>query len=193
MTRYPNIEKSSKENEKLTFFNSTFLHAQDSNPWTVYMTPSKVHQRLSQFTGNFTMEIAMSIETGKEPTIIVVNSEHKMLLGGRFLEMKQQGVMMGMDYQSIMTIGFNNIDRQMSLTTITNMGTGTLSSIGEWEEQTKTANLFGQLTNPLTKDIIKVRQTLTFVDDNTILIESYDTEADQPEKKTIQYKLIRNK
>ena len=101
--------------------------------------------------------------------------------------------MMGMDYQSIMTIGFNNIDRQMSLTTITNMGTGTLSSIGEWEEQTKTANLFGQLTNPLTKDIIKVRQTLTFVDDNTILIESYDTEADQPEKKTIQYKLIRNK
>ncbi len=175
------------------FFSSTFLHAQDSNPWTVYMTPSEVHQRLSQYTGNFTMEIAMSIETGKEPTIIVVNSEHKMLLGGRFLEMKQQGVMMGMDYQSIMTIGFNNIDRQMSLTTITNMGTGTLSLIGEWEEQTKTANLFGQLTNPLTKDIIKVRQTLTFVDDNTILIESYDTEADQPEKKTIQYKLIRNK
>ena len=175
------------------FFSSTFLHAQDSNPWTVYITPSEVHQGLSQYTGNFTMEIAMSIETGKEPTIIVVNSEHKMLLGGRFLEMKQQGVMMGMDYQSIMTIGFNNIDRQMSLTTITNMGTGTLSLIGEWEEQTKTANLFGQLTNPLTKDIIKVRQTLTFVDDNTILIESYDTEADQPEKKTIQYKLIRNK
>ena len=82
------------------------------------MTPSKVHQRLSQYTGNFTMEIAMSIETGKEPTIIVVNSE---------------------------------------------------------------------------QDIIKVRQTLTFVDDNTMLIESYDTEADQPEKKTIQYKLIRNK
>ena len=59
------------------------------------MTPSEVHQGLSQYTGNFTMEIAMSIETGKEPTIIVVNSVHKMLLGGRFLEMKQQGVMMG--------------------------------------------------------------------------------------------------
>ena len=59
----------------------------------------------------------------------------------------------------------------MSLTTITNIGTGTLSLFGEWEEQTKTANLFGQLTNPLTKDIIKVRQTLTFVDDNTMLIE----------------------
>ena len=78
---------------------------------------------------------------------------------------------MGMDYQSIMTIGYNNIVSQMSLTTITNIGTGTLSLFGEWEEQTKTANLFGQLTNPLTKDIIKVRQTLTFVDDNTMLIE----------------------
>lgn len=177
----------------ILIFNSTFMNAQDQDPWSVYMTPSEVHTRLSQFTGSFTMEITMSMGASKEPTIITVNSEHKMLLGGRFLEMKQQGIMMGMDYQSIMTIGFNNIDRQMSLTTITNMGTGTLSLFGEWDEKTKTSNLFGQLTNPVTKDIIKVRQTVTFVDANTILIESYDTEGDKPEKKTIQYRLIRSK
>lgn len=172
-------------------FTSHFMNAQDKDPWSVYMTPSEVHTRLSQYTGSFKMEITMSMEAGKAPTIITVKSEHKMLLGGRFLEMKQQGTMMGMDYQSLITIGFNNIDRKMSLTTITNMGTGMLSLSGEWDEKSKTANLLGQLTNPVTKGIILVRQTVTFVDDNTILIESYDTEGDQPEKKTVQYKLIR--
>lgn len=177
----------------ILIFNSNFMKAQNKDPWSVYMTPSEVHTLLSEYTGSFKMEITMSMGTGKEPTIITVNSEHKMLLGGRFLEMKQEGSMMGMDYQSIMTIGFNNIDKKMSLTTITNMGTGTLSLFGEWDEKAKTANLLGQLTNPVSKDIIKVRQTVTFIDDNTILIESYDTEGDKPEKKTVQYKLIRNK
>lgn len=177
----------------ILIFTSTIMMAQNKDPWSVYMTPSEVHTRLSNFTGSFTMEITMSMGEGKEPAVITINSEHRMLLGGRFLEMKQQGNMMGMDYQSIMTFGFNTIDRQMALTTITNMGTGTLSLFGEWDEKTKTAHLFGQLTNPVTEGIIKVRQKVTFPDDNTILIESYDTEGDKPEKKTVQYRLVRNK
>ena len=97
-----------------------------------------------------------------------------------------------MDYQSIITLGFNNTDKQFALTTITNMGTGTLSLFGEWDEKSKSATLFGELTNPVTKNIINVKQVVTFVDNNTILIESYDKEDDKPEKKTVQYKLIRN-
>ena len=108
------------------------------------------------------------------------------------MEMKQHGIMMGMDYQSTMTLGYNNTDKKMTLTTITNMGTGTLFLTGEWNEATKSGNLFGQLTNPVSKEIIHVRQTITFIDDNTILIESYDTEGEHPEKKTVEYRLIRN-
>lgn len=36
---------------------------------------------------------------GKVPSVVRLNSIHMMLLGGRFLEMKQKGIMMGMDYQ----------------------------------------------------------------------------------------------
>ena len=90
-----------------------------------------------------------------------------------------------------MTLGFNNTDKTMALTTITNMGTGTLSLFGTWDEQTKTGNLFGQLTNPVSKGVISVRQTVTFVDGDTILIESYNTEGETPEKKTVIYRLVR--
>ncbi len=169
------------------------MNAQNQDPWTEYMTPSNIHTLLSQYTGSFNMEIKMSMGEGKEPSVITVNSEHIMLLGGRFLEMKQKGNMMGMDYESIITLGFNNTNKHMAMTTITNMGTGTLSLFGTWDEKSKSANLFGELTNPVSKNTISVKQVITFVDANTILIESYDKEGDKPEKKTVEYKLVRNR
>lgn len=174
-------------------FNFILMTAQKQDPWNDYMTPSSMHHLLAQYTGDFKMEITMSMGEGKEPSVVTVNSEHVMLLGGRFLEMKQQGSMMGMDYQSIMTMGFNNIDKKIALTTITNMGTGTLSLFGEWDEKSKSAIVFGQLTNPVTQNNIKVRQIVTFIDNDTIRIESFDKEGDKPEKKTVEYKWIRNK
>lgn len=174
-------------------FSFNIMNAQNQDPWDEYMTPSSIHTMLAQYTGSFNMEITMSMGEGKEPTIITVNSEHTMLLGGRFLEMKQKGTMMGMDYQSIITIGFNNTDKQMAMNTITNMGTGTLSLFGNWDEKSKSANLFGQLINPVTKNTINVKQVITFIDKNTIIIESYDKEGDKPEKKTVEYKLVRKK
>lgn len=173
-------------------FSFNIMYAQNQDPWTDYMTPSDIHTMLTHYTGSFNMEIRMSIGEGKESPIITVSSEHTMLLGGRFLEMKQKGNMMGMDYQSIITVGFNNSNKQMSMTTITNMGTGTLSLIGPWDEKSKSANLIGEILNPVSKNTISVRQVISFVDINTILIESYDKEGDEPAKKTVEYKLVRN-
>jgi hypothetical protein len=153
------------------------------------MTPSDIHCLLEKYEGDFQMEISMDM--GGEKSKMIVDSQHSMLLGGRFLELKQKGKMMEMDYESIMTIGFNNSDKKFSLTTITNMGTGTLSLYGDWDEKTKSSNLTGQLTNPMTKTPINVRQKISFVDDNTILIESFDQEGENPELKTVQYKLTR--
>lgn len=168
------------------------MNAQNQDPWSEYMTPSRVHSLFAEYTGDFKMEITMSMGEEKEPSIITVDSEHTMLLGGRFLETKQKGTMMGMDYQSVITMGFNNTDQQFAMTTITNMGTGTLSLFGNWDDKSKRAILFGQLTNPVTKNTIDVKQVITFVDTNTILIESFDKEGDTPEKKTVEYKFVRN-
>ena len=121
----------------LLIFNWTSMTAQTNDPWAEYMTPSDVHSVFAQYVGSFTMEITMSMGEGKEPTIIKIDSENNLLLGGRFLEMKQHGKMMGMDYQSITTIGFNNTDKKFALTTITNMGTGTLSLFGNWDNTNK--------------------------------------------------------
>ena len=163
------------------------INAQEKDPWTVYMTPTSIHELFSKYEGEFQMEIEM--KGLNEP--VLISSSHKMILGGRFLELKQKGKMMGMDYESIYTIGYNTIDNTISMTTITNMGTGTLALHGEWSENTKTATLYGKLTNPVSKQSINIRQTFEFMDDNTILIQSFDQEEDKPEKKTVEYKFVR--
>lgn len=89
-------------------------------------TLGHMHKVMGDYVGEFNMEISMWMTEGKPPQIISVNSSHKMILGNRFLEMTQTGNMMGMDYQSLSTIGYNTINKQFSLTTLTNMGTGTL-------------------------------------------------------------------
>ena len=167
---------------------SYFSIAQENDPWTIYMTPSTFHAMLAEYEGDFKTEIKM--DGLNEP--VSMPSTHQMLLGGRFLEMKQKGLMMGMDYESIYTIGYNTIDKSVSMTTITNMGTGTLYLSGSWDEKNKCATLYGKLTNPVSKKTINVRQTITFSDKNTILIENYDQEGDKPEVKSIQYKFVRN-
>lgn len=89
---------------------------------------ARLHELLSKYEGNFQMEIDM--DGLSEP--VMMNSTHKMILGGRFLELRQKGAMIGMDYESVFTIGFNTIDQTFSMTTITNMGTGTPALQGKW-------------------------------------------------------------
>lgn len=173
------------------YLNGIQMTTQTNDPWAQYMAPSEVHALLATYTGDFTMEISMYTGNGKAPSLVIVESENAMLLGGRFLEMNQHGTMMGMDYQAIMTMGYNNTDRQFAFTTLTNMGTGILSLYGDWDANTKTATLYGHMINPVSKEKIIVRQTIAFTDANTILIESYDQEGEQPEIKTLQYKLMR--
>lgn len=71
------------------------------------------------------------------------------------------------------------------------MGTGTLSLVGDWDEKTNSATLIGYLTNPVTKNSIRVKQVLSFADKDTLVIESYDQEGDGAEKLTVVYRLVR--
>jgi N6-adenosine-specific RNA methylase IME4 len=175
----------------IMLFLSTSINAQTVDPWTKYMTPNEVHTLLGEYVGEFNMEISMWMTEGNAPEIVTISSTHKMILGNRFLEMTQTGNMMGMDYASVSTMGYNTIDHHMSITSLTNMGTGTSHLTGAWDSKTKTALLIGQTTNPMDTKPIQVRQKITFIDKDNLLIENFDTYQGQKEKKSIQYKLVR--
>ena len=167
------------------------VSAQTGDQWTKYLTPNQIHKMMGEYVGEFNVEISMWMTEGKAPEIINVSSSNKMILGDRFLEMTQSGNMMGMEYSSVSTIGYNTIDESFSLTTLTNMGTGTLYLKGNWDPGNSTAMLKGQTINPIDNKAMEVRQRITFIDKNNLLIENLDTYQGQKERKSIQYRLVR--
>ena len=175
----------------LTTLCYSIVHAQQADPWEEYMTPNEVHQMLGEYAGHFNMEISMWATEGKEPMKIKVAAKNKMILGGRFLEVSQTGTMMEMDYQSVTTIGYNTSGKNMDLTTITNMGTGTLSLTGASNPGTKIATLAGQMISPGGGKVIRIRQILHFIDKNTLIIQNIDQADGQKARKTVEYKLTR--
>lgn len=170
---------------------STYSLAQDA--WIRYLNPAEIHEMMGKYTGDFQMKISSFGEAGQDSVSFLVESNHEMILGGRFLEMKQSGTIMGMDYQGVFLWGYNTIDSEFNLMTISNMGTGTLSLTGKWDSQLKTASLTGKLTNPMTKKPIQIRQLVHFPDPDTILIESFDQEGNNPELKMREYLFTRKK
>lgn len=175
------------------FLSVTTGKAQKPDPWITYMMPDEIHKMLEDYSGSFDLEISMWMGEGEKPAVIQISAMNKMILGGRFLEITQTGNMMGTDYYSIVTIGFNTITKLFDQTTLTNMGTGTLYLTGSWDPQNKTATLNGQITNPVDNKLIKVRQQISFIDKDNLLIESYDTYEGEKEKKTIQSKFVRKR
>lgn len=170
---------------------TTMTKAQNKDSWTEYMKPNEVHTLLGEYMGEFDLEISMWMKEGSDPTVVKVSSFHTMILGDRFLEITQVGSMMGTDYQSITTMGYNTSSKTFSLTAITSMGTGTLYLNGTWDPEKRTANLTGQMTNPTDGKTISVRQLITFINENQLLIENFDTYAGEKERKSIQYKFVR--
>jgi hypothetical protein len=170
-----------------------FGNAQETDPWTNYMMPAEVHKNLEKYTGQFEMQITMWMMEGEVPVVIKVNSKNKMILGGRFLEMTQTGDMMGIPYHAISTLGYNNADKNYSLTTITNMGTGTLYVTGQYDHTSNSIQLRGILSNPVNDQMIEVRQVLLFMNDDQMMIENFDQEEGSEERKTIEYKFTRIK
>ena len=172
---------------------ATIGNAQKPDPWVTYMMPGEIHKMLAEYAGSFNLEISMWMTDEAEPVVVQINSEHKMILGGRFLEITQTGNMMGMEYMSVLTIGYNTITDLFDQTTLTNMGTGTLYLTGSWNPENNSATLRGQITNPVDNKSIKVRQQISFLDKDNLLIESYDTYEGEKEKKTLQSKFVRKK
>jgi Protein of unknown function (DUF1579) len=169
----------------------TTSFAQETDPWTKYMTPNEIHQMLAEYEGDFNVEISMWMMEGTAPTLFNVSSKNQMHLGNRFLEMTQSGKMMNMEYQSVSTIGYNTISKLFSQYTITNMGTGSLYLEGLWDAKKRIANLKGKMTNPMDNKPIAIRQQISFIDKNHLLIENFDTYEGGVEKKTVQYAFSR--
>lgn len=169
------------------------IKAQDDammKAWQAYMTPGDVHKMIAKSDGTWNSDVTVWMTPGAPPEKSKSVCENKMILGGRYQESTHKGTMMGMPFEGMNLLGYDNAKKIFTSTWIDNMGTGTMVMEGTWDPATKTINFKGKSVDPTTGKDMDIREVFTLVDDNNQVMEMYCTN-DGKEMKTMEIKFSR--
>lgn len=146
--------------------------------WMEYSTPGEMQQMIAKSDGNWTGETTMWMENGGQPMTSKSEATNKMMFDGRYQMSTHKGNMMGMPFEGISILGYDNAKKKFVSSWIDNMGTGIMTLEGDWNPSTKSIEFKGKMTDPTRpeKDC-NVREVFTFIDDNTQKMEMFGPDA----------------
>lgn len=173
---------------------ATTLHAQteaEMKAWQEYMTPGEIHKMLAKGEGTWTGEITMWMAPGQDPIKSKGTAKNEMILGGRYLQGINKGDFMGMPMEGISVTAYDNAKKKFYSSWIDNFGTGIMNMEGTWDPKKKAIHFTGICTDPMTGKDMKVRETFTFIDDNTHFMEMW-MEHNGKEFKSMEIKYTRS-
>ena len=167
--------------------------AQDQQEaWKNYMTPGMVHQMMAESAGEWNSEVTMWMDPSKPPQKVIGSCTNEMILGGRYLKSSQKGDMMGMPFEGMMLLGFDNAKKEFTGVWYDNFGTGTSVSTGTYNSQDSTLTLNGTMVDPATGNDIKYSETMKFLDKDNQIMNMYVLQNGQ-EYKNMEQVLTRKK
>ena len=128
----------------------------------------------------------MWMSNGQAPTKSTGTTVNTMLFGGLYQQSKHKATMMGMPFEGMSTVAYDNTEKKFVSTWIDNMGSGILVMTGNWDDATKSLNLSGKFKNPANGLECTEREVFKIVDDNHQTLEMYG-----PDSKTgKEYKMM---
>jgi hypothetical protein len=155
---------------------STKLIAQsqdDMQKMMDYMTPGDMHKQLSKAEGKWNEEMTMWMDPNAAPMRMTASCEMKMILNGLYMESISTGSFNGMSFEGHLLIGYDNIKKVFQSTWVDNMGTGVTFFQGPYDAATKTITFTGKMMEPSEGKEIDAKETMQFIDDNTMLMTMY--------------------
>jgi len=155
-----------------------------------FMTPGEPHKMLAKNSGSWSEELTMWMTPDAPPQKMTTTSQNKMILNGLYQQSIHKGSLNGMPFEGISTTGYDNIKKMFVSTWIDNMGSGIIYLEGPWDEATKSVNYKGTQSDVMTNKTIEVRQVWKIIDDNTHMLEMYETRGGK-ENKTMEIKSIK--
>lgn len=156
--------------------------------WQAYATPGDVHKMMASWDGKWKESMLSWKAPGATPDTMVSESVVKSIMDGRYSTATYKGMMMGMPFEGLSTMAWDNQRKVFINTWIDNFGTGLTVLEGPWDEATKTINLSGKMVDPSYGDgrMMNYRQVVTIIDDKTQKVEMYFPGPDGKEFKNME-------
>lgn len=100
--------------------------------WMEYATPGEVHKMIAQSNGKWNATTTSWMAPETEPMVSEGSCDNEMIMDGRYQLSKYKGTMMGMPFEGMGILGYDNAKEEFTNTWIDNMGTGTMTMKGKW-------------------------------------------------------------
>jgi hypothetical protein len=161
--------------------------------WMDYMTPGEVHKNLALDNGTWNEDICIWESADGQPTRSKSTAVSRMILDGRYQETTHKGSFMGMPFEGIGTLGYDNATKKMVSSWVDNMGTGIMYMTADYDGTSQTMEFKGEVTDPIEKKAKPVRELFTMVDDNTRKMEMFNIAPNGKEYKSMEILMTRKK
>lgn len=138
-------------------------------------TPGEMHHMLARYNGHWKAETKFWMMPGSEPMTSTAEVTTDMYMDDHYSKSMYNGEMGGMPFHGESTTGYDNVRKIFINTWIDNMGTGIMYSEGKWNEQNKSIEYKGQMSDPMSNGLVSFRQVVTYTDNNNYKMEMYNT------------------
>jgi hypothetical protein len=161
--------------------------------WAAYMTPGEPHAHLAKFAGSWTTKTKSWSDPSQPPEETTGTCEFRMVLGGRYLEQRFEGSMMGQPFSGIGYTGYDNVKKKYEAYWIDTAGTGMLVMTGTPDKAGKKTVYTGSMLDPLTGRKVAMRSVDTEIDADTLLFEMWAAGPDGRMGKMMEMTYTRKK
>lgn len=144
------------------------------------------HKQLEYFVGDWNAKTTLWMDPKAPPQSSEGKSHSEAVFGGRYIETKHEGTMMGQPFNGRGVFGFDNVGGRYFNTWMDSMSTGFWLAYGSYDAATKTYTFRGAMDDPMKpKTKVGVREVAHIVDPTHYTFEWYETHKGK-EAKTMQ-------
>ncbi len=156
-------------------------------------TPAEGHKKLDVLVGSWNAKNTMWTDPSKPPQVSEGVSEHKWVLGGRFIEQKFEGQFMGMPFTGIGYTGYDNYKKKYVGVWMDTFGTAMMNSIGTFNTSGKILRSTSRMDDFTTGKVATIRSNLTFVSNDEVKMEMFGPGPDGKEYRMLEIVYTRKK
>lgn len=159
------------------------LYAQGDDATKAYMefmTPGAMHKWMGKLNGNWEVELTSHMNPAA-PEKSTGTSVLSSMMNGLYQVGDFRATMMGMPFLGHSIMGYDNAKKVFVSTWVDNFGSGVIYMTGTYDEATKTLNLKGTQTDPLTGKDSWIREEMKIVNDDQYNLLMYGPGPDGKE------------
>lgn len=158
-----------------------------------YAAPGPGHKKIDVLAGSWTSKASMWMDPAKPPTTSEGTSEQKWVLGGRFLEQRFEGTMMGAPFSGIGYMGYDNYTKAYTSTWMDTLGTVTLVMTGHFDKTGKVLTSTGKMADFMSGKTVAYTTKTTIVSADEIVWEMWNPGMDGKDYKSVEVRYARKK